>query len=182
MTEEELLKGITSSLEKLKIPYALTGALAVSFYGYPRATHDFDIIVQIQPHKGVVSKLADEFREDFYLSEEAITDAVIHNTMFNMIHHGSSHKVDLWILKDDAYSRESFKRRKSVKIAGKKMYILSPEDIILSKLIWYKESENDKHVRDVNGIMELQKGRIDNKYLKKWAPRLSVLKLLHKID
>ncbi len=181
MTEEDVLKEVVGNLEKLGVPYALTGGIAVSFYGKPRSTHDFDIIVQISSGHGSVKKLFSAFEKDFYISEEGIIDAVLHKTMFNIIHHETGLKIDLWILKEDDYDKEAFAKRKKIKALGMDLFILSAEDMVLGKLQWYKVSEIDKHFDDVKGIYEIQKDNLDKDYLKKWAIKLSVNDLLSKI-
>lgn len=181
MTEEEVLKRILNLFDALNIPYALTGGLAVSFYGHPRSTHDFDLIIQIPGEPNIVKKLLEAFEKDFYISEEGIIGALLHKTMFNIIHHETGLKVDLWILKEDEYGREAFKRRNRVKSLGVDLCILSAEDMVIGKLLWYKVSEIEKHFNDAKGIVEIQKEGLDDQYLTKWSLKLSVNDLLRKI-
>ncbi len=47
MEQHELLLFIVGILEKLKIPYFITGALASIAYGEPRFTNDIDIVVDM---------------------------------------------------------------------------------------------------------------------------------------
>jgi hypothetical protein len=58
----------------------------------------------------------------------------------------------------------------------------SPEDVILSKLQWLKESQADKHFNDARGVWEIQKGSLDLDYLRTWAKSLSVEESLAKLD
>ena len=178
MELENLLKEIVAELDNLKIPYAFTGAIAASFYGKPRTTHDFDVVISIKSGHGMAEKVVQAFYKDFYVSEEGIMDALIHKTMFNLIHHKTGMKIDLWILKEDAFSQEAFKRRKKGHFMGKIVYFLAAEDIILSKLLWYKEAESDKHLKDIEGIIDIQDKILDHKYLKNWAAKLGVSDLL----
>ncbi|MBI5701557.1 hypothetical protein HZC34_06955 [Candidatus Saganbacteria bacterium] len=171
---QELLKEVTSKLDDLEIPYAITGALGSSFYGQPRSTHDFDIVINLIAGKGQVKKIYDNFIKDYYVSEEAIVESLAHKTMFNLINHDTGIKIDCWILKEDAFSRESFKRRRKEEFDGKSFYFLSPEDLVLNKLIWYKASESLKQLSDIRGILEIQKGKLDIDYIKKWAIKLKI--------
>jgi hypothetical protein len=174
MNEEDVLESVILKLNALDVPYAITGALAVSFYGKPRSTHDFDLIVSVYPGKGKVQALLSAFGKDFYISEEGIIDALLHKSMFNIIHHETGLKIDLWVLKDEEYDKEAFARRKKRRFLGQQIFILSPEDMILNKLLWYKASELDKHLNDVKGILQVQGDALDKKYLKKWAAKLLV--------
>ncbi|MDI6731115.1 MAG: hypothetical protein QME05_00850 [Candidatus Margulisbacteria bacterium] len=174
MTEEDVVIDIISFLDKYSIPYALTGGFAVSFYGKPRSTHDLDIIVQLIAGNRNIKELMTAFIKDYYVSEEGITDAIIHDTMFNIIHQETGFKIDFWILKNEEYAQESFSRRKRFEILGLTPWILSPEDMIINKLQWYKAAESDKHLKDARGIIEIQKDNIDQKYLHKWTNKLGL--------
>lgn len=178
MTEEDVLLEVLETLIEIKIPYALTGGLAVSFYGNPRSTHDFDLIVQIPHDPKMIKKLLAVFGKDYYISEEGIIDALLHKTMFNIIHHETGLKIDFWILKGDAYDHEAFLCRKQKKLMGKDIFILSAEDMIINKLLWYKVSEIYKHLNDAKGIYRIQGDKLDQKYLTEWADRLSITEFL----
>lgn len=174
MTLENLLKEVVSKFDDLNIPYALTGGIGSSFYGQPRTTHDFDLVINLLAGKNQAKKIFNSFIKDYYVSEEAIIGSVLHKTMFNIIHHETGIKIDCWILKEDAYSLESFKRRRKEKFSGKQIFFLPPEDLILNKLLWYKASESGRQLTDVYGIIEVRKDNLDLKYLKKWAIKLKV--------
>ena len=174
MTEEEILIEVLNSLNALDLPYALTGGLAVSFYGRPRSTHDFDLVIQVPSKPGATKQLLKIFGKDFYISEEGLIDAVLHKTMFNLVHHETGLKIDLWILKDEAYDREAFGRRKKLKALGTEIFVLSAEDMMINKLLWHKVSDLQKHFNDAKGIYEVQKDKLDLDYLKKWALKLSI--------
>jgi hypothetical protein len=181
VTEEDVLYEVIGSLNSLGLPYALTGGLAVSFYGHPRSTHDFDLVIQFPAKPGAAKDLLKIFEKDFYISEAGVIDAVLHKTMFNIIHHETGLKIDLWILKDGAYDREAFKRRKTVKALGTELSILSPEDMMINKLLWYKVSDLQKHFNDAKSIYEIQKGGLDLDYLAKWTLKLAINDLFKKI-
>ena len=93
----------------------------------------------------------------------------------------TTHDIDFWPLKDDAYSREQFARRRQVEVFGRKVWMLAPEDIILAKLLWYKMSESETQMRDMVGVWKAQRETLDLNYLRAWASRLSVANLLSKV-
>ncbi len=179
MTQVETTKQVIKALDQLGIPYMLTGAIASSYYGKPRLTHDIDLVVKIK--KESVNKIVYQFKDDFYVSTEGILNALEHNTMFNLINEKTGIKIDCWIIGQDEYDKMAFARRRSVKIFDIDMYISAPEDVILSKLKWYKESQSEKHLEDISGILEVQKGKLDIEYLKICAEKLSVEDLLSRI-
>lgn len=131
-----LLKDITSFLEKNKIPYMITGAWSVIFYGRPRASHDIDFVVEID--KKDLNKIIRSFKRlphEFLVQTELIKDAVLTKSMFNILHLPSSLKLDFWILGDDAFNKTRFLRRKKEKILDQNMYVATAEDTILKKLL-----------------------------------------------
>jgi len=177
-----ILSSVISALEGLKIPYFLGGSVASSAMGLPRATLDIDIVADIPavqaPH------LADAFGGAFYVDQDQIAAAIERRSSFNIIHSGTAHKVDIFILKDRDYDREALSRRRQVLLFegedSLRCYLASPEDIILSKLEWYKNGGrvSERQWLDVQGVMKVQGRRLDKAYLKKWAPTLRLSELL----
>jgi hypothetical protein len=179
MTQLEVLLKVTKKLAKLKLPYMLTGAYAVSFYGKPRTTHDIDLKVEITSQD--IDKIYDVFKDSFYVSKEMINDAIKHRQMFNLIENESQTKVDFWIVKETEFDKERFRRRILTKIHNVDVYISSAEDTILIKLVWFKQSDVQKHFDDALGIIEIQRSKLDFEYLNKWSQRLTVKDLLDKL-
>jgi hypothetical protein len=56
-------------------------------------------------------------------------------------------------------------------------WIVSREDLILSKLVWAKDSSSEIQLRDVQALLA---GGADRTYLERWATELSVKELLHR--
>ena len=177
MSPEKLLCRIAKILEKLEIPYIVTGGFAVAVLAKPRFTADIDIVIKLFPQK--ISRLSKELLsidKDVYLSEEAMRDALKHKGEFNFIHPQTGLKVDFWIRR---YPFEKFKRAVVKKIDRQKINFISPEDLILSKLIWYKEGQGAKQLEDIKSILEISKPDLD--YVKNWAKKQSTIKILEKI-
>lgn len=171
--QEDILIYVVDVLERLEISYMITGSIAVSYYGIPRLTHDVDIIIEIGAAK--VEEVASSFGEGFYISGEAIRDAVMRRGMFNAIHSKSGFKVDFWLVKKELYDQTRFNRKMAHRLLGRDVYITSPEDLLIIKLIWHKDSGSDKHFQDALGLYRMQVDSLDMKYLRKWCDELSVL-------
>lgn len=180
MDQKETFIEIIKILKNLKINYMIVGGFAVSFWGEPRSTHDLDIVIEIKSNNK--ENLIKIFRKNnYYIDETAIDEAIKLKRMFNVIHPESELKVDFWIIGNDQYSCEKFRRKTKQEIFGQNVYIVSPEDLILLKLEWYRKSQISKHFLDAQGIYKLQKDILDLHYLKKWATKLSVLTLLESL-
>jgi hypothetical protein len=153
----------------------ITGGIAVIFYGRPRLTHDFDLVVTIKP--GQISGLMKAFQDEFYVSKEAIRNALDTQGMFNMIHFDSGIKVDFWIIQASEFDGKRFERRQKHSYGGKEICFSSPEDVILIKILWFKESGIQKHLEDAFLILEIQQN-LDFDYLRIWANKLGIQGLL----
>jgi len=172
MSQKDFLTRLAAKLEEAGIPYMISGSLGSSFHGEPRATNDIDMI--IDPTLEQLNTFIRMLGERYYVSPEAAQEVFRNRSMFNLIDHQAGWKADLIIRKDRAYSQEEFRRRKTVNILGIKVYVVSPEDAILSKLEWSKESESELQFRDALGVSVVQWGRLDREYLRKWARELGV--------
>lgn len=179
MVQEDLLIKVIGKINQLRIPYMITGGIASIFYGKPRLTHDFDIVAEIE-EKDIVN-LVTIFKGEFYVSSEAIQNAIENRSMFNIIHFDSGIKIDFWLLKDDEFDRKRFERRKQHIYSGRDIFFSTPEDIILKKLVWFKGSEIQKHFDDALSVFEIQKD-LDVDYLTVWAEKLSIQALLDDIS
>ncbi|HVK98140.1 MAG TPA: hypothetical protein VM368_09985 [Flavisolibacter sp.] len=109
----------------------LTGSVAMTFYTIPRATRDFDFVVLLTAKD--VFKFVTYFSVDYYVSTEAVTDAIRSKSMFHVIDSSSGFKADFIILKDDAYTM--FDRKRKEDFDGFPIYTITPEDLVLSKLV-----------------------------------------------
>ena len=176
----EAFQRAIDALESTGIAYAITGSWVVSAYGILRATHDLDVVIAVQDVGA--SQLTAAFPYPrYYADDAAIAEALEARSFFNIIDGESTLKIDFWPLKDDDYSQEQFRRRRQVTMGERKVWALTPEDIILAKLLWIKMSDSERQWRDVQSVWALKKPELDLPYLRLWAARLSVADLLSKV-
>jgi predicted nucleotidyltransferase len=172
MSEElEVLKDVARRLVRNKIAYMITGSTAANFYAVPRMTRDIDIVVELSP--GDTDKFILAFAKDHYLEPETVREAVKNRGMFNLIHDRYIIKVDFVVRKDTPYRRREFARRKKISIDGQDVYVVAPEDLILSKLAWAKDSKSEVQLKDVQNLLQSVK-KLDRRYLARWAKQLGV--------
>lgn len=181
MSQEEFFTTVVQILNRLNIAYMLTGSVASSFYGEPRSTHDIDFVVVFTSSDA--KRLTGSFDQSrYYLSEEAIGEAITHGDPFNLIDSLTGLKADFWPLKSDSYHQTCFNRRKKHRIFGNDTFVATPEDLILTKLEWYKLSGGSEvQFRDALGIYEVQKERLDSEYIDKWSGHLGIKDLVDRL-
>jgi hypothetical protein len=175
------LREVVGVLTNLGIAYALGGSMASSVYGVPRYTHDADITAE--PFPGKEAQLAAAFREDFYLSESAIRDAVRLRSSFNIINTSIGFKVDVFVRKDRPFEQSAMSRRVALELPdapGQPIVLHTPEDVILFKLWWFRLGNlaSEQQFRDIIGVLQVQAGKLDDAYLDHWAADLGVTDLL----
>lgn len=172
MTEElEVLTLVTGRLDSARIPYMVTGSIAGNYYAVPRMTRGIDIVVQVS--SADADRLTELFRDDFYVEPDAVSRAIAERTAFNVIHTGSVVKVDFVVRKDSEYRREKFRRRRRVTIDDIAIFIVAPEDLIISKLDWARDSRSEIQLADVRNLLTAD-ADLDREYLARWVRRLGL--------
>ncbi len=154
----------------------LTGSFALAYYAMPRMTRDLDIVVALNDHD--VDQLVAAFTPDFYIDAETARTAVQAERMFNLMHLESGVKIDFIVRKSSHFRQVEFARRQPVSIAGIRTWIVSREDLILSKLVWALESNSELQRRDIHQLLA---EAVDFDYIYKWAPQLGVATLLNEL-
>jgi hypothetical protein len=172
-TELDVLRDVSRRLEGAGIPFMLTGSLAMNYYAQPRMTRDIDIVIALdQTQAETFFRL---FDGDYYFARRNVAEAISRRGMFNLIHNDTVIKVDFVVLKTDPYRQEEFTRRKHVKIGDLETWIVSCEDLILSKLVWAEGSRSEMQFRDIRNLLSAD---CDSEYLHTRAKALNVDQLL----
>jgi len=171
--ELDILRDVTKRFDEAGIQYMLTGSFALNYYAEPRMTRDIDVVVALAPNDA--ESVVALFEDDYYVPRNAVVRALTNQSLFNIIHNESIFKVDCIIRKDTEYRRLEFERRQRVKVDDIKLWIVSKEDLTISKLLWAKDSHSDFQLRDVKNLL---KSGYDADYLKTWTRRLGLDELL----
>lgn len=176
---------VIGALDDMGVRYHLGGSYASSIHGIPRQTQDIDLVVDLAPDTAV--ELAARLSADFYVNADTAREAAHRKTSFNLVHLGSGIKVDVFILGRTPFDLEEFRRPRPERIAIDPeaiVYVKSPEDTILRKLLWYRMGgeASDRQWTDVLGIARTQGDRLDREYLSRWALQLGIDDLLKRLD
>ncbi|MBN1652621.1 MAG: hypothetical protein JXA30_02475 [Deltaproteobacteria bacterium] len=153
----------------------VSGSVAMNIYAQPRMTRDIDLVIDMPLSK--VDRFVSLFESDCYIDRDMIGDAIRTREMFNIIHNDWIIKADFIIKKTEAYRDVEFERRRSIVLDEIKLFVVAPEDLILSKLVWARESLSELQRRDVRNILQCA-NELDWAHLESWADKLSVRVLL----
>jgi hypothetical protein len=178
MSENELdvVRDVSQRLESAGIAFMLTGSVAMNYYAQPRMTRDIDLVIALGGTKA--EDFVHLFADDYYVDDRAVANAIDHRSMFNLIHNETIIKVDCIVLKNDEYREEEFARRKQINLGDFQTWIVTREDLILSKLYWAKDSRSELQMQDVRNLLGSE---LDEVYLRSRAERLGVDELLTEV-
>jgi hypothetical protein len=162
-------------LKSRAIPYFVTGSVASTVYSEARFTNDIDVIVELTP--GMIDSFCSAFPEPEYICyKPAVVKAVENKFQFNILHPTSGLKIDVIISSNSDFDKSRFSRSQSHPYSSSELISFSsPEDVILMKLVYYKEGESSKHIDDIAKILATLGDKVDIQYVQKWAAKLNVI-------
>jgi hypothetical protein len=178
-----VLREVIGVFERLEIPHALGGSWASSLLGRMRFTQDADL--SVEPFPGKEDAFCESFGSDYYLSRAAVRQALRERGSFNIVNTRIGFKVDVFIRKDRPFDQSVMQRRRRVPLPDspdQTLSLVTPEDIILLKLEWYRlgGESSDRQWGDVLGVFQVQAEKLDQAYLDRWANELKVTDLLER--
>lgn len=168
-----ILHDFADKIERLGINYMLTGSMAMMRYSYYRMTADVDVILEVET--GDAKRIIETFEPEYYVPHNAVSRAISAQRMFNVIHQETAFKIDCVIKKSSPFQRSAFERRVRTDFYGREIWIITLEDLIISKLWWAKDSRSEKQLSDVKNLL---RNETEFEYIKTWTEELGVTDLL----
>jgi len=153
----------------------LTGSTAMNFYAQPRMTRDIDLVVALEPADA--ERAVKLFETDYYISDEAVTQAIKRESVFNAVHLQSMIKVDVIVRKNSPFRKMEFERRVNFRVRNRDIWIASKEDLIISKLFWAKDTFSEIQIRDIKNLVSTG---CDEMYIENWSAQLNLSELWKK--
>ncbi len=169
MDEIDVLRDVIGRLDRAGVAYMLTGSMAMNFYTEPRMTRDIDIVAELGASEA--ERIIKLFRPEYYVPDDTVREAVNDQTMFNLIHTESVMKVDFMVRKHDEYRRVEFERRVQERISDFPVFLVSKEDLIISKLVWARNSRSGVQKRDIQRLLA---SGYDQNHLERWLQKLDL--------
>jgi len=168
----DIVRDISTRLDAAQIGYMLTGSMVLNCYALPCVPHNLDFVVALRPADAeIVFRL---FSPDYDISREAVDSAIAQQSFFNLFHRKSRIKVNCIVCQQINYRLTEFSRRQRVKFENFKTWIVSKEDLIISKLHWARKSRSPRHLRDVKNLAATG---CDTSYIERWTRALGIFML-----
>lgn len=167
----QFLKWICGLLNESKIDYMLTGSFALCAYTTPRGSNDVDILLNIN-NNDVENflKLFDE--KEFYINPPIVREEVKRGGFFNFISLKYGYKLDFVVKRDNDFSNSEFSRKQFRKVYDYDVWVISLEDLIISKLAWIQVLESNKQMKDIEFL--LLDTNPDMEYIHHWIKVLNL--------
>jgi hypothetical protein len=180
MHQLDLFLLFTQPLDHAGLQYMVSGSVASMIYGEPRLTNDIDIVLHLDARAAATIPLMFP-AEAFYSPPEEVM--VIESRRgrrghFNLIHHDSGHKADIYLAGDDPLHTWGFSKRRRIALAeDRSLWVAPPEYVILRKLEYFKEGGSEKHRNDIRGMLDVSGDTLDMAALAQWVSRLGLSSL-----
>ena len=176
MTElRGLLERLVQLLDSSGVPFMIAGSFASTAHGLPRTTQDLDVVIDPPSPQALDALVGSMSADEYYVDVDAARDALRRRSMFNVIDHASGWKVDFIIRKNRAFSRDEFARRMQLTLLDVPVFVASPEDTIVAKVEWSRQSGgSERQRRDVAGIVATMGEQLDREYIDRWIRQLAL--------
>lgn len=176
MTEPSLISLFVRPLNQLRIPYMVTGGVASVVYGEPRFTRDIDLVIRLRSEDA--ARFAGAWSAaEFYVPPLEVIEMESRRSAsghFNVIHHRTTMRADIYLPGDDTLNSWAFEHRVVRQIDDDEVSLAPIEAVMLSKLRYYQMGGSDRHLRDIHQMLRISGDLLDRAELERWAVRLGV--------
>jgi hypothetical protein len=161
-------------LETSGIPYCITGSVAAGIYGETRTTKDIDLVLLLRVDE--VDRLRGAFPEEQYYvpPTEVLVNELLRGQRgcLNLFHHLSGFKADLFFVVRDPLHLWAMKHRRRIAYGDEQIWLAPPEYVLLRKLEFFREGQQDKHVRDLRFMLAVTE--VDRHFIARHVERLGL--------
>ncbi len=183
MPEPDLVGLFTEPLERLRLPYMITGATGAILYGQPRLTNDLDLVLELPAPE--IGRLHAAFPEaEFYIPPVEVIAVEVARSQrghFNVIHHDSGYKADIYTVGMDPLHHWALPLRRRLGHGTGEISVAPPEYVILRKLEFFREGGSAKHPSDIKAILQASGDSLDRASIQSWAVRLGLDELWNQV-
>jgi hypothetical protein len=178
MMAEEIVLAVGAALERTGIPYMTVGGLAGIYYGINRSTDDADFVIQIGAFN--LELLRRSLGTGYVVDPQMQFETITLTTYYVVRHPETDFEIDLFVLRDDPHAQLSFSRRRRISFDRGETYICTPEDYVVTKLLWAQRERRTKDFDDARAVLAVQQGKLDLEYIRHWCDAHETRELLEK--
>jgi hypothetical protein len=160
---------LCAKLKEAGIEYMLSGSVALNAYTTPRMTRDVDIVIILSADQ--ITVFLEKLEGDFFCDEIGIREEVRRKGIFNIIHKKTATRVDFIVKKENPFSNTEFQRRKRTTHLGFPVWVVSPEDLFISKLKWTQQLQSNQQLLDLESLKAVE---MDWDYIQHWIKTLNL--------
>lgn len=145
----------------------VTGSVAAMVYGEPRLTHDVDLVVDLD-EQILPAFLASFPADEFYCAPLEVVKVELGRRQrghFNVIHHATGFKADVYLAGRDPLHRWAMARRRALTLGPASLQVAPPEYVIVRKLEFFREGGSERHLGDIRGMLRHSSDAIDDAVL-----------------
>jgi hypothetical protein len=180
----EAFEPLRAALERAGVRFAVGGSWASTAFGEPRMTNGIDILADLTPENldGFLAMLPD----GYFVDRDEARSALRLGRPFNVIYMPVAFKFDFFGARAFPLGVQELERAVSLSgsgISDAPVPFVTPEDILLAKLHWFKAGGGVSGVqwRDIEGLVRQRRESLDHEYLKQSAATLGVIELLQRV-
>lgn len=170
------LRRLYGRLLSTGLPVFVGGSVAAMWYGEPRSTLDIDLVVDASPADA--ERIAAAFPADaFYVPPVSVIREELRRGsagQFNVIDLASGLKADVYVAGDDPLVAYGFAASVERSVGDLSLKLAPATYVVAMKLRWYAISHQEKHLRDIRGILALSPEAVDQDAVGGWARRFGV--------
>jgi hypothetical protein len=167
VSSTDLVLRVIDEFARLGISYMLVGSYSSNYWGRPRSTHDADFVVEISDEQ--ISRLRAGLSPELQMDTQMSFETVTMHMRYVIVHPRSAFKIELFLLADDSYHQERFRRRRQVQFEGRWASLPTPEDVVVQKVYWGQKARRAKDIEDVQQVLSVQGGKLDLTYIRHWC-------------
>lgn len=180
------IRSVVDALEEANVVYLAGGSVAAWGWGEARTTLDFDVVVDL-PFEQMVALSQAMLKRSMNVPVEIMMDIVLSpaDLAINAIHGQTGFKAELFPLREGDKLRQSALNRRLIVDLGPpigELYVHSPEDLIIYKVLYYGLSQQSKHVRDIAGIFRVMGNELEMNYIQHWVEQLDLVAVWQEIQ
>jgi hypothetical protein len=179
VTSNQIVLRVIAALEANAIPYMLVGSYSSNAYGTARSTQDADFVINLPDQS--ISPIARTLLPEIVIDPQISFETATMTSRFVAVHPKSGFKVELFLLRDDPFDLERFKRRQRQPFLSSSAVLPTADDVIIQKLRWFNRIRRAKDMEDARNVIAARRTLLDLPYIRSWCDQHGTRELFERL-